>query len=126
MPKMPFIQSCWLSTTPSAVHYKNIWIHLREKTTNSVEIHSFARKYEHLCINQIQLQFLQFNQQSIPLNVGIHINYAAHKREKYAFINANNQVMNTVLKVNRDNRQTLKCKLYTLFINIFMTLFTIQ
>ena len=46
--------------------------------------------------------------------------HSAYKREKYTFINANIKVINTILKVNRDNRQTLKCK--TLFINIFMTL----
>ena len=40
--------------------------------------------------------------------------HSAYKREKYAVINANVQVINTILKVNRDNRQTLKCKHYSL------------
>ena len=34
--------------------------------------------------------------------------HSAYKREKYTFINANINVINTILKVNRDNRQTLK------------------
>ena len=46
----------------------------------------------------------------------------AYKREKYTFINANIKVINTILKVNRDNY----IKVQTLFINIFMTLFAIQ
>ena len=46
--------------------------------------------------------------------------HSAYKKEKYTFINVNIRAINTILKVNRDNRQTLKCK--TLFINIFMTL----
>ena len=40
---------------------------LRETATNSAKIHSLARKYEHLRINQIQLRFLHFNQHSITL-----------------------------------------------------------
>ena len=40
--------------------------------------------------------------------------HSAYKREKYAVINANIQVINTILKVNRVNRQTLKCKHYSL------------
>ena len=44
--------------------------------------------------------------------------HSAYKRETCTFINVNIKVINTILKVNRDNRQTLKCK--TLFINIFM------
>ena len=42
--------------------------------------------------------------------------HSTYKREKYTFINANIKVINTILKVKRDNRQTLQ----TLFINIFM------
>ena len=41
-------------STPFAVHYEKIRIHLREKATNSAKIHSLARKSEHLRINQIQ------------------------------------------------------------------------
>ena len=40
--------------TPVAVHYEKIRNHLREMATNNVNIHSLARKYEHLRINQIQ------------------------------------------------------------------------
>ena len=44
-----------------------------------------------------------------------------HTKEKNTtFINVNIKVIKTILKVNRDNRQTLNCK--TPFINIFMTL----
>ena len=93
---------------------------LRENTqsfawngTNSAKIHSLARKYEHLGINQIQLRFLHFNQHSITL-LGIHMGHWAYKREKYTFINANIKVINTILKVNRDNWHTLKCKHYSL------------
>ena len=88
--------------TPFAVHYEKIRNHLRETATNSAKIHSLARKYEHLRINQIQLRFLHFNQHSITL-LGIHMRHWAYKREKYTFINANIKVINTILKVNRDN-----------------------
>ena len=91
--------------TPFAVHYENIRNHLRETATNSAKIHSLARKYEHLRINQIQLRFLHFNQHSITL-LGIHMRHSAYKREKYSFINATIKVINTILKVNKDNRQT--------------------
>ena len=74
--------------TPFAVHYQKINNHLRETATNSAKIHSLARKYEHLRINQIQLRFLHFNQHSITL-LGIHKRHWAYKREKYTFINAN-------------------------------------
>ena len=87
--------------------------HLRQTATNSARIHSLARKYEHLRINQIQLRFLHFNQHSITL-LGIHMGHWAYKREKYTFINANIKVINTILKVNRDNWHTLKCKHYSL------------
>ena len=50
--------------TPFAVRYEKIRNHLREKATNSAKIHSSARKYEHLRINQIQSRFLHFNQHS--------------------------------------------------------------
>ena len=89
-------------TTPFAVHYEKIRNHLREMATNSAEIHSLARKYEHLHINQIQLRFLHFNHHSITL-LGIHMRNWAYKREKYTFINVNIKVINTTLKVNRDN-----------------------
>ena len=91
-----------LTVTPFAVHYEKIRNHLRETATNSAKIHSLARKYEHLRINQIQLRFLHFNQHSITL-LGIHMGHWAYKREKYTFINANIKVSNTILKVNRDN-----------------------
>ena len=99
--------------TPFAVHYEKMRHHLRETGTNSAKIHSLARKYEHLPINQIQLCFLHFNQHSITL-LGIHMGHWAYKREKYTFINANIKVINTILKVNRDNWHTLKCKHYSL------------
>ena len=70
--------------------------HLREMATNSVKIHSLARKYEHLRINQIQLRFLHFNQHSITL-LGIHKRHWAYKREKYTFINANISLPTDVL-----------------------------
>ena len=41
-------------STPFAVHYEKIRNHLRETAINSANIHSLARKYEHLRINQIQ------------------------------------------------------------------------
>ena len=88
--------------TPFAVHYEKIRNHLRETATNSANIHSLARKYEHLHINQIQLRFLHFNQYSITL-LGIHMRHWAYKREKYTFINVNIKDINTILKVNRDN-----------------------
>ena len=88
--------------TPFAVHYEKIRNHLRETATNIAKIHSLARKYEHLGINQIQLRFLHFNQHSITL-LGIYMRHWAYKREKYTFINANIKVINTILKVNRDN-----------------------
>ena len=99
--------------TSFAVHYKKISNHLRETATNCAKIHSFARKNEHLRINQIQLRFLHFNQHSITL-LGIHTRHWAHRSEKYTFINAKIKVINTILKVNRDNWHTLKCKHYSL------------
>ena len=39
--------------------------------------------------------------------------HSAYKIEKYTFVNANIQVINTILKVNNDNTQTLKCKHYS-------------
>ena len=97
------------SSTPFAVHYEKIRNHFREMATNSAKIHSLARKYEHLRINQIQLRFLHFNQL-----LGIHVRHWACKREKYTFINANIKVINIILKVHRDNLHTLKCKHYSL------------
>ena len=98
--------------------YEKIRIYLCEMTTDSAKIHSLAQKSEHLCINQIQERFLHFNQHSITF-LGIHLRHSTYKREKYTFINANIRVINIILKITRDNRQTL-------FINIFMTLFAIQ
>ena len=40
--------------------------------------------------------------------------HSAIKLEKYTFINANIQVIKTILNVNRDNRQTFKSKQYSL------------
>ena len=108
-----------------SVHYEKIRIHLREMATNSAKIHSLARKYEHLRINQMQLRFLHFNQHSITL-LGIYMRHWAYKREKYTFINANIKVINTILKVNRDNWHTLKCKHYSLIFLWHCTLFAIQ
>ena len=98
---------------PFAVHYEKIRNHLRETAANSAKIHSLARKYEHLRINEIQLRFLHFNQHSITL-LGIHMRHSTHKREKYTFINANIKVINTIFNANSNNRQTLKCKHYSL------------
>ena len=94
--------------TPFAVHYEKIHNYLRETATNSakIHVHSLAQKYEHLRINQIHLRFLHFNQHSIAF-LGIHMRHSAYKREKYNFINATIKIINTILKVNRDNRQTL-------------------
>ena len=44
----------WLCILPFAVHYEKIRIHLCETATNSAEVHSLARKSEHLRLNQIQ------------------------------------------------------------------------
>ena len=100
-----------ICNTSCAVHYEKMRNHLPETAANSAEIHSLARKYEHLRINQIQLRFLHFNQHSITL-LGIHMRHWAYKREKYTFINVNIKDINTILKDNRDNWNTLKCKLY--------------
>ena len=99
--------------TPFAVHYKKRRNHLCGTETNSAKIHSLAQKSEHLHINQIQLRFLYFKQHSITL-LDIHMHHLTYKREKYTFINANIKVINTILKVNRDNRQTLKCMYHLL------------
>ena len=100
--------------TPFAVHYEKIRNHLREtRATNSANIHSLARKYEHMRIKQIRLRFLHFNQYSITL-LGIHMRHWAFKIEKCTFINANIKVINTILKLNRDNWHTFKCKHYSL------------
>ena len=88
--------------TPFAVHYEKIRSLLHETATNSAKIHSLARKYEHLRINQIQLRFLRFNQHSITL-LGIHMRHWEYKKEKYTFIKAKIKVINTILKVNWDN-----------------------
>ena len=82
-------------STPFAVHYEKIRSLLRETATNSAKIHSLTWKYEHLRINQIQLQFLHFNQHSTTL-LGIHMRHWAYKREKYTFIKANIKVINTM------------------------------
>ena len=74
--------------------------HYRENT------HTVAQKCDSITI-------LHVNQHSITFLV-IHMRHSAYEREKYTFINANIEVINTILKVNRDNRQTLKCKHYSL------------
>ena len=60
------------------MHHEKIRNHLSETATNSGKIHSLARKYEHLRINQIQLRFLHFNQHSITL-LGIHMRHSKEK-----------------------------------------------
>ena len=101
------MQCTCVQSTPFAVHYEKIRNHLRETAINYAKRHSLARKYEHLRKSQIQSRFLHFNQHSItPL--GIHMRHLAYKREKYTFICASMQVINTILNVNRDNKQTLK------------------
>ena len=99
--------------TPFAVHYEEIRNHLRETATDSAKIHSLARKYEHLRVNQIQLRFLHFNQHSTEF-WGIHLRHSTYKREKYTFINTNIQIINIILKIIRDKEQTFKCKRYSL------------
>ena len=41
-------------TTPFAVHYEKMRIHLREKANNCVQIHSLTAKNDYLRVNQIQ------------------------------------------------------------------------
>ena len=72
-----------LAISPFAVHYEKIRNHLRETATNSAKIHSLARKYEHLRINQIQLRFLHFNQYSITLFGHSYASLGIQKREMY-------------------------------------------
>ena len=74
---------------------------------------ALARNNEHLHINQIQWKFLHSNQHLITF-LGIDLRLSKYKRGKYTFINAKIKVINTVLKVNRDTRKTLKCKHYSL------------
>ena len=40
--------------------------------------------------------------------------HSAYKKEKYTFIFASMQVINTILNVNKDNKQTLKWKYHLL------------
>ena len=86
------------SSTPFAVHYKKIRIHLREMATNRAKIRLLAPKNSKKHFNQHSITFLS-----------ILMRHSAYKREKYTFICANIQVINTILKVNKDNSQTLKC-----------------
>ena len=58
--------------------------------------------------------YLHFNQHSITF-LGILMRHSAYKREKYAFICVNIQVVNTILKVNKDNSQTLKFIKFSLY-----------
>ena len=67
-----FLDWLWLIEAP--VHTT----HQTKTATNSVKIHSLARKNEHLRINQIQLRFLHFNQHSITL-LGIHMRHSLRK-----------------------------------------------
>ena len=100
--------------TRFAFYYEKIRHRLLKTATNSAKIHSLARNTNiWLRINQIQLRCLHFNQHSITL-LGIHMRHSTYKREKYTFINANIKVINTILKVKRDNRKTLKYKHYSL------------
>ena len=43
-----------METTPFAVHYEKMRIHLREKANNYVKIHSLMAKEDYLRVNQIQ------------------------------------------------------------------------
>ena len=92
------IFSCYIS---EEIVYVLLFI-TRKYAIICVKPRPIARKYEHLRINQIQLRFLHFNQHSIT-RLGIHMGHWVYKREKYTFINANIKVINTILKVNRDN-----------------------
>ena len=46
--------------------------------------------------------------------IRIHLRHSTYKREKYTFINASIRVINIILKIIRENRQTFKCKRYSL------------
>ena len=70
-----------------------------------MKLHSLATKYDHLHINQIQYRFVHFNQHSRTV-LGTPMRQTSHKREKHTFICANLQVINTILKADRDNTQT--------------------
>ena len=48
-------------TTPFAVHYEKIRNHLCETATNSANIHSLERKYEHLRLNSAEERELHLN-----------------------------------------------------------------
>ena len=118
MSSLCYKEKCFFPSREMVFHFSDLIIHLILLfiTRKCAKIHSLVRKYKHLCINQIQLRFLHFNQHSITL-WGIHyICVIQHTKEikKYTFINANIKVINTMLKVNRDNRQTLNCKHYSL------------
>ena len=64
------------------------------------------REKANICAKiRYSIAILHFNQHSITF-WGIPMCHSAYKREKYTFICANMQVVNTILKVNRDNRQT--------------------
>lgn len=43
-----------METTPFAVHYEKMRIHLREKANNYVKIHLLTAKDDYLRVNQIQ------------------------------------------------------------------------
>ena len=51
--------------------------------------------------------------------------HSSYGREKYTVICANLQVINTIMKGNRDNCET-NIKMHKLFINIFIPSFAIQ
>ena len=56
--------------------------------------------------------------------------HLAYKREKYTFINANIEVINTILKVNRDNwhgypRRNTQWELYNEHLQNFSTPFSV-
>ena len=79
----------------------------REDTFISEKKQTFPHKSDSITI-------LHFNQHSKTF-LGIHLRHSTYKREKYTFINANIRVINIILKMIRDNRQTLKCKHYYYF-----------
>ena len=44
--------------------------------------------------------------------------HSAYKREEYTFICANIEVINTILKISRDNRQTWECNNFITLLDI--------
>ena len=82
------------------------------KGKNKILIYSLKDSEQHQ--GEYEFGIYIFNQYSITL-LGIHVRHTAYKSEKYAFINANMKVINTILKANRKGQQT-NIKVQTLFV----------